>query len=380
MQITLLAVGSRGDVQPLVALGAGLQHAGYTVRLVAGDDFETLATGYGLNFVPLGVNMQQKLKAATGFFQVLHDITDDVIYASQGADAIVSTIMGVASCQVARERGIPFFLALPIPSLQTGEFPNPLFPRLPFGRGYNRLTYRLSEGGFRRQYPPASCLSEEPRPPYLHFLSPSVVPRPSDWPDFAHITGYWFLDRPTGWQPAADLAAFMETAEPAVFIGFGSMIDPNPEKLKQLLLQALEELVGTRAVIAAAWSGFDPSDLPNRVYVVDTVPYDWLFPRMSAAVHHGGLGTTSIALRFGVPQVTIPYGMDQSFWGHRVAALGAGPEPIPRRKLTPDKLAQAIRKAVNDAAIRTRVKELGERIRAEDGVGNAVNIIEKTLV
>jgi sterol 3beta-glucosyltransferase len=228
-------------------------------------------------------------------------------------------------------------------------------------------------------YPPSRCLFEQPRPTYLHFFSPTVVPRPSDWPDFAHITGYWFLDQPSDWQPPTDLTAFVETDEPVVFIGFGSMIDANPAALQQLIVQALAKLTGTRTVIGAAWSGFEAANLPDHVLMIDTIPYDWLLPKVSAVVHHGGMGTMMLALRAGVPQVIVPYGLDQPFWGNRIAQLGAGPTPIPRKKLTAEKLAAALHQALDSETMRARAQALGERIRAEDGIGNAVSIIEQTI-
>jgi sterol 3beta-glucosyltransferase len=117
--------------------------------------------------------------------------------------------------------------------------------------------------------------------------------------------------------------------------------------------------------------------LPENVFKVENAPYTWLFPRMAAVVHHGGAGTTGAGLQAGKPTVICPFVADQPFWGQRVAALGAGPPPIPQRKLTVDNLASAIRQAVTDARMQKRAADLGEKIRAEDGAGRAASLIEK---
>jgi UDP:flavonoid glycosyltransferase YjiC (YdhE family) len=117
--------------------------------------------------------------------------------------------------------------------------------------------------------------------------------------------------------------------------------------------------------------------IPNNVFVVDAAPHSWLFPRMAAVVHHGGAGTTAEALRAGVPSVIVPFVLDQPFWGARVKALGLGPEPIPQKKLTADRLANAIRIAVSDPNMKQRANSYGAAIRAEDGIGNAIKIIQQ---
>jgi sterol 3beta-glucosyltransferase len=163
-----------------------------------------------------------------------------------------------------------------------------------------------------------------------------------------------------------------------VYIGFGSMGSRNLEQSAHLALEALR-LSGQRGVLSAGWGGMASNDLPDSVHMVGSLPHTWLFERMAAVVHHGGAGTTAAGLRAGVPSVIVPHMGDQAFWGRRVADLGAGPAPIPRKKLTAERLAQAIDTAVSHAAMRARADELGQRIRSEDGVGRAVAIIDGYL-
>jgi UDP:flavonoid glycosyltransferase YjiC (YdhE family) len=212
----------------------------------------------------------------------------------------------------------------------------------------------------------------------LYCFSPTIVPKPPDWGEHSHVTGYWFLDHPLDWQPPADLVGFLESGPPPIYVGLGGIASRNPEKTSRIVLDALRQS-GQRGVIAACGGGLSQSDLPDEVFVTEAIPHDWLFPRMAAVVHHGGAGTTGAGLRAGVPSILVPVANDQPFWARRVKALGAGPAPIPRRRLSADRLAQAIRVAVTDESIRKRAAELGETIRAEDGVAIAVGVINQTL-
>jgi sterol 3beta-glucosyltransferase len=379
MRITIMAIGSRGDVQPLVALGVGLQHIGHQVHIVAGDEFNSLIKGAKLDFIPLGINIQTVIESHTNIFSFMASIKDKILKASEiEQDAIVATFLGVSTCPIARARKIPFFYAVPMPGLRTREFPNPLFPPLPFGKTFNALTYQLADKHITRSNEDARCLFLEPRPTYLFCFSPHVVPRPSDWGDYAHVTGYWFLNRPSDWQPPTDLEEFLHTGLPPVYVGFGSTITGDPQKMTALVLDALA-LANQRGVIVTGWGGLKAGEVSSSVFVANSIPLDWLFPRVTAAVHHGGAGTTAAALRAGIPSVIVPFGLDQSFWGRQVKRLGVGTEPIAPKRLTAERLAKAIRCVVEDAQLRDRAATLGEKIRAEDGVGNAVTIIERVM-
>ncbi|GAB4453898.1 MAG: glycosyltransferase [Anaerolineae bacterium] len=410
MRIAMLTFGSRGDVQPYIALGVGLKRAGHAVRLAAPAQFEAFVTSYGLDFVPLPGNVEAIARnfverAKFNLVRTIQVLAEQIppvaavayrqiVSACADADAIVhALVMTPSGHQMARLFGVPDISAQTIPVFaHTRAFPGVMFPGLPLGGGYNWLTHELFNQAFmltgrllyrmvRHQLPdpPGAPLwpfaaSNPQRPPLLFGFSPSVIPPPPDWGARVHVTGYWYLDAPD-WQPPPGLVDFLAAGPPPVYVGFGSMMGQDLAQTMAVALEALR-LSGQRGVIATGWGRAADVDLPDSVFQIDAAPHGWLFPQMAAVVHHGGAGTTSAGLRAGVPTVIVPFAADQLFWGQRVAALGVGPAPIPRRALTAAHLAYAIRVAATHTPMRQRAAALGERIRAEDGVGEAVGWIE----
>jgi sterol 3beta-glucosyltransferase len=208
-------------------------------------------------------------------------------------------------------------------------------------------------------------------------FSRHAVPRPADWSKHIHITGYWFPeDKP--WQPPADLSAFIEAGSPPVFIGFGSMPIKEPRRTTNIILEALKQS-GQRGILHAGWGGLGNQLLPDYVFKIDYAPYSWLFPRMALVIHHGGSGTTAFGLRSGIPSCVVSFVFDQFYWGERIAELGVGPKPIRYRELTVERLLKTIQLGVGDSQMRQKAVELGQKIQAENGVENALNMFEKML-
>jgi sterol 3beta-glucosyltransferase len=416
VHITILAYGSRGDVQPYLALGLGFKQAGHVVRLAAPRMFEPFVTGYGLEFAPLAGDpadlVQQAVhRAGTGntLLGLAHVVLEHTvpiatqvmagcIQACQGTDVIVhSLLLTTAGFEIARRLDVPDFSALIFATFApTGAFPNQGMPELPLGPAYNRLTHhlfnalywhggRLAYHRVRRNHPELPRLTAWPFDPankrvtpILYGLSPHVVPRPPDWGKDVHVTGYWFLDALPGWQPPPALVEFLAAGPPPVFVGFGSTISRDVRDLAEIALAALVR-TGQRGLFLSGWGGLAPAGLPQDVFQIESAPFDWLFPRMKAVVHHGGVGTTADALRAGVPSVIVPFTADQPYWGKQIHRLGIGPAPIHHRKLTVERLARALDAAVADEELRQRARELGTRIRSENGVRRAVATVEQYL-
>jgi sterol 3beta-glucosyltransferase len=412
MHITIVAVGSRGDVQPCVALGLGLRQAGYRVRIATHDIFADFVSRYGLEFAPIegdprqtmaeesGQEWQKSGKSLVRFvrgmrnlftFESLKKSLNDTVEACHGTDAILYTVLGAAGYHVAEMLKVPSLYVLLQPLSRTRECPSILSPALPLGGGYNWLTHVLSEqfvwqmvrvpiNQWRRETlklkplpvrGPFDLLYEK-QMPFMYGFSPLVVPRPHDWPDWHHITGYWFLDGVDDWSPPTGLVDFLASGPKPIYVGFGSMSGRTARRLASLAIEAVT-MSKQRAVLLGGWAEAHDLDLPDQVYTIESAPHEWLFPQMAAVVHHGGAGTTAA----GLPSVITPFFGDQPYWGQRVHALGVGPRPIPRAKLTAKRLADAIAQAVTDPSMKRHAAVLGEKIRAEDGVGNAVKIFSQ---
>ena len=404
MRIAIVCNDTRGGVQPYVALALGLRAAGHDVRAVAPGGLRGMFTEVGISVTPLSGDVQAVLRNAGGAAErgalaslalaarhlprVMETWMRETLAGCDGADVIAGGIGGMATgLGVAEALGVPFVEAHLQPvGAPTDAYPGVLTPWLPAwaGGGARRLSHLLSEaalwssmaGPVRRARRRVLGLERAPRAhldqPVLYGFSPEVVRVPASGPRPRHTTGYWTLPLDPHWSPPAELAAFLAAdGPPVVAIGFGSMTSEEPAALAALVRGAARS-AGVRAVLLSGWGGLTEGPADEAVFTIDAVPHEWLFPRVAAIVHHGGAGTTGASLRAGVPVTVVPFTMDQPFWAARVAALGAGPAPIPRRRLTRERLAAALRRSIDDGAMRACAAVLGERIRAEDGVGEAV--------
>jgi sterol 3beta-glucosyltransferase len=415
MNVVVLSLGSRGDLQPYLGLAVGLQRAGHRVTLAVPEWAMAWVQAYGVGTHRVRFDLQAfvrqpEIRAVlngrdifrqlqvmrgplrAGMLQVLADFWE----ASQTADYIVASSFGYGGAEAASQRGVPLayaFLAPFVPA--TRAFPTFLLPlRGSLGGAYNYLTYGLMLQAMwptfagplnawrtgAQNLPPWRSIDQmlsaqrNLGSAWLYGFSPSVLPKPADWPGQHHVTGYWYLDPPPRWQPTPALLRFLDAGAPPVYVGFGSLRPNEAGRLTQLVLRALA-LSGQRGVLLTG--GLTPGPAAPDVFVVDDVPHSWLFPQTAAVVHHGGAGTTAAGLRAGIPSLITPFIGDQFAWSDLVAKLGVGPRLGGAKKLTPELLAQAIDTAINDRALCARAAALGEKIRAEDGVGAAVAIIEQ---
>jgi sterol 3beta-glucosyltransferase len=411
MNITILTYGSRGDVQPFLALALGLQAAGHTVRLAAPYRFENLVSAFGIPFVPLAGDpeiISQALNEAGGnvyrmvrgmqeyVVKVAPEVLQGVQLAIRGAEFLVhSFLFTTGAHSFARQMEIPDASIQTFPMFApTKAFPNVAMPNIRPGglscfshwvatqifwyggnAGYNRLR-RNSPAEFpEKLYWPFTPTQDRPLTPLVFAYSPSIMPRPADWtaPNI-HIPGYFFLDEPD-YQPAEGLQSFLAEGDPPLCITFGSNINQQTEHVLKAALATLER-TGQRAIFLTGWGRWQPEKPPAGALFHESAPHGWLFPRCKAIVHHGGAGTTAAGLRSGVPNIVVPHASDQPFWGKRVAAIGAGPQPIPISEFTADRFLAALAE-IESEPIRAGAAEAGRRIREENGVVAAVALIEQ---
>jgi sterol 3beta-glucosyltransferase len=412
MNILISTFGTRGDIQPFIALGRGLTAAGHAVIVCTAEGYRPFVEAHGLRHAPMTNDLLDLIHAAEGraamegggkvlalikrVKPILRRALADEWAAARALepDLIVYHPKALGGLHIAEKLSIPAVMALPLPfSTPTSAFPNPFLSGARLGGWFNRVTYRLmaltsaiyadvtNEFRVRTLGLPARGRFADPlvrtdgEPvPVLYPYSPHVLPVPADFPPHVHVTGYWFLERAVDWQPPPELAHFLAAGPPPVYIGFGSMSGTDSARRARVALDALAR-AGQRGLLASGWGGLAASELPDTVRVIDEAPHDWLFPRVAAVVHHGGAGTTAAGLRAGRPTLICPFIADQPFWGRVVHDLGAGPRFIPQKKLTVAGLAAAITTLVDDTAMRARAAALGEQIRAEDGVARAVAVI-----
>ncbi|HTY54567.1 MAG TPA: glycosyltransferase [Candidatus Binataceae bacterium] len=419
-RITLLAFGSVGDVVPYLALANGLETAGHDVTFVSPRKFTNLARHHVSNFRPVDEDPQAVLSSPTGQEWLAssynlpkliaatrkimeHNLPRYAAHAlreSKGADVIVSTnLASLVAAHAAESVGAVHIPAYPMPVTPTAAIPSAMVP-LPvsFGnRAANWLSHRLYyiacsllmnslANRLRREiFGLRATIAVEPfrsirnqTVPMLYCYSSAVLPRPPKWKSCTCVSGYWFLPAIPEWKLPSGLDQFIDAGPPPVCISFGSMVDREPERTAEIVIESLRR-AGCRGVIVSGWSGVKAVAPSDAIFVIDAVDHGLLFPRMAAIVHHGGAGGTAAALRAGIPAVPVPFFADQFFWAKAIDRLGVSPASVPRKDLSVDSLSKAITEALGNHSYRERARVVAEKLRTEDGVGNAVRFIEQYL-
>ncbi|MFC8246584.1 glycosyltransferase [Streptomyces chartreusis] len=405
--VVIFAGGSRGDVQPCLALGRTLALRGDTVRLLASTRHQPLVTAAGLEFRPLAADPAEIIASAEGqellagrnnpvafirgMGRVLRprirSVLDETQAGVEGADLVLAPTFGFLGLHLSHYLRIPHAVVHFQPSQPTTMFPHPFTPTARFlGSLGNRLSYDMIDLGawlafrgfinaWRREslglpaLPPLVPLREVRRATVLCAFSPTIVPRPPDWGPNVHMTGFWHHEQPL-WKPPQRLRSFLDGGPPPVYVGFGSMKTRDPRTTDRIVRAALRR-AGLRGVLAG-----DPATSEDDMLVVDDIPHDWLFPRLAAVVHHGGAGTTASAMRAGVPSLLCPFFGDQTYWAGRVHRLGAGPAPLPAARLTVPDLTQRLIALTRNTTYTEVARRLGRALRTEDGTAHARQVLD----
>lgn len=426
LNVTCLTIGSRGDVQPYIALCKGLLAEGHKPKIATHAEFKDWILGHGIDFAPVdgdpselmriciqnGTFTWAFLKEANSKFRGwLDDLLVSAAKACEGSDLLIESPSAMAGIHIAEAMGIPYFRAFTMPWTRTRAYPHAfVMPEHKMGGAYNYVTYVMFDAVFWKatagqvnrwrkktlNLPPTNLEKMQPnKVPFLYNFSPAVVAPPLDYSDWIRVTGYWFLDEGKDWKPDADLAAFIGKAradgKKLVYVGFGSIIVPDPAKMTQEVIDAVKK-ADVRCVLSKGWSdrvGPSTSDdadkaqerkpepeLPAEIFQIKSAPHDWLFAQMDAAAHHGGSGTTGASLRAGIPTIIRPFFGDQFFFGARVEDLGVG---ICLKKWGANSFARALWEACNSERMIVRAKVLGESIRKDNGVGTAIQAIYRDL-
>lgn len=398
MRTLLVTTGSRGDVQPFLALARGLADAGHAPVVAAPRRFSDLAGQVGVEFVGLddslfalqdelaGAGTMAAFTAASRARPLLRRWLDDLVrLLDLGADSVVFTVKSLGGAAIAEKLGVPALPAQLIPlAPATSAFASPLVPP-GTPRFLARATWALNGAverpwrGMVAQWRSEMLGLPATGTPFADLVasagllsawSPHLLPAPPDWPDAVRPLGFWTVAAEPGAALGADLEAFLAAGPAPVLVGFGSMTHRDPATLTAEVAAGLRQ-AGRRGIIVAGWAGLGAGLAGDDLLVVDQAPYEALLPRVAAVVHHGGVGTVAAALRAGVPQVVRPFLGDQPFWAHRLRLLGLAPAPL--KHVRARDLAVALDAA---ADLADPARSIGERVRAEDGIAAARRRIE----
>jgi len=421
MKIFINTFGSRGDVQPFIVLGKALKAKGHAVMICTSSRFEADITKNGLEYGYVTNDALALLDAdkaifedslgivgmAKIFFKLIKiakplnkKMVQNAWVAAKGfkPDLVIYHAKALGGVSIAEKFKVPAIMISLIPMLApTAEFPLFALPKLGLGGWYNRLTYKLIPLGYKSylkdlndvrvnemgleklpKHTGITAMPDGSLVPNIHAISPSVLSKPKDWPSIHTVSGYLIEQQDEQWAASLALRAFLAGGEPPIYVGFGSMSGSNPERLTKMIVEALAQ-ANVRGIIATGWGGLEALDLPENILTIDSAPHAWLFPQVAAVVHHGGAGTTAAGLQAGRPTIICPFFGDQPFWADQVVKLGVGIKVTSQKKLGAEELAEAIRNVTTDIKIREAAAVLGKKIQSEDGVFNAINIIEEIM-
>lgn len=405
MKFVVVTYGTEGDTRPLAALTRALIEAGHSAHLLA--DAATLDAGdLGVPATGLPGDVKGAIQASSGLVGRGGGFADTAktlatvanahceawlratVAAGEGCDAVIlSGLASFVGLSAAEFFGVPGIGTGLIPIVPTREFPSPFLRPGLAPRWLNRASHRLVNGLLWRAFreatnaaranvcglPPQRMVWEGH--PMLFGVSPSLLPRPADWPANARVCGQWLAPTGADWSPPPALGEFLAAGEPPIYVGFGSMAG---FERRSLLGEVVAAVAGRRAFFYPGWSGVTGADLPANFLVVGDTPHAWLFPRTSLVIHHGGAGTAHSAARAGVPSVAAPFAGDQFFWADRLRKAGVAPPAVPAKDLRAPALGRAIASAWDDRT-RVRAAALGAAMRAEDGLQTTVAVIEAML-
>ncbi|KAH6653882.1 hypothetical protein BKA67DRAFT_535229 [Truncatella angustata] len=441
LNIVIMVIGSRGDAQPFLKIGKVLKEDyGHRVRIATHPAFrDFVEKDSGLEFFSVGgdpselmafmvknpgmIPKLETVKAGDigrrraamaemfeGFWRACINATDSEkdpknlkLMGDKSpfvADAIIANPPSFAHIHCAEALGIPLHLMFTFPYTPTQAFPHPLatIKKSNVDPGYtNFMSYPLVEmmvwqglgdlvNDFRVKtlgLDPVSTLwapgsTYRLHVPFTYLWSPGIVPKPQDWGDEIDVAGFVFLDLASNFKPPQDLVDFLDAGDTPIYIGFGSIVVDDADKFTEMIFEAVK-LAGVRALVSKGWGGLGGENTPDNIFMLENTPHDWLFPKVRACVIHGGAGTTAAALKCGKPIMVVPFFGDQHFWGSEISQSGAGPEAVPYKKLSAEKLAEGIKYCLTDEALEA-VQKIAKSIELEgDGAKNAVHSFHKHL-
>lgn len=414
MRVAILCLGSQGDVRPFIALGVALKADGHKVTILANFPNDKLCIDNDLNFIPLAGDLTAVVNSKTsdvrlGKIQVvkqLNLILKNAIREQFGVlskelrnvDAVIYHPAVLAAEHVIEAFNIPSVRVHFQPDIRSRHYACCIFPPgMPLKRWSNLASHFLAAQIFwlplrgtinewrtkvlgLKKLGMLSPTSYAPfyKIPKLIAVSKALVPPAPDWPDNVHVTGYAQLSKAAEWTAPASLQKFLSAGPAPLYIGFGSLTECCDEKMSAAILAVIEEM-GVRTILSGPFAHIKKEFLPEHIFWIDSAPHDWLFPKVSAVVHHGGSGTTHAGLYAGKPALIVPFVLDQFHWADAINRQGLGPKSIPAKKFTQGRFRQALQDLLNNSSYSARATKASYQVQAEQGVKQAVEIFYQHL-
>lgn len=408
MKITMVSIGSTGDVLPYLVLGKELQARGHEITICAFSEFHEITIDAGLRFLPLYGNSKNFIselmnggegigflrRAAHILSEMAEPMMQSILSACEDADGIISVYLAEVVQTVAEVLHKPYIQTQFFPMEKTAQTAISSAPFRKLGKAWNLLTYDLGYlliGGIEKylldDWRVAHGLPKKKLQtkrnyqvnghylPVIYAIPPQIFPRPKEWNEHVYMTGFWRED--TSPQPDEGIVRFLEKGSKPIYIGFGSMNDDHMQKTLDVVLDALRR-AHLRAVISSGWGDavIQPTD---DLYPLQYVSHTWLFNEVCATVHHGGAGTTAASLYAGKPMLIIPFSGDQPFWGERIHAMKLGPKPLNRNQVKSDVLAKTLLDLVNHSQYTENAVSMQKQLMETHPVQDAADIVEREL-
>ncbi|WP_102346293.1 glycosyltransferase [Bacillus sp. Marseille-P3661] len=415
MKIKILTVGTRGDVQPFVALGKGLVKRGYKVTICTGENFKAFVESNGLNFAAVRVDILKLTHSEEGkkmmsgnpfhilknlktiIFPMMERMLEDFWLVAKDADVLIYHPKAFGGYDIAEKLEIPVFVAHPVPVIaRTALFTNPVMPFSFKIDWINKMSFKVNRllmvsffkminrwrketlglASKRSVLTDDLCLKGKPIP-ILYGCSPQVIPYDESWNENVSMSGFWFLEE-ENWEPPIELLQFIEQGPPPIAVTFSSMPLKNPRQIIEMLEESLR-LTGQRGVLITGWSGLNIENAKPHIFTINTIPHSWLFPKTVGVIHHGGAGTTASVLKAGKPMLICPFSADQPFWANRMQELGLAPTPLKEKDMSVETFTRKIEELLVNDTLTKNCTDISTKINSEDGIEDTIKFIEKNI-
>ncbi|QUH25278.1 glycosyltransferase [Serpentinicella alkaliphila] len=416
MKIRILTVGTRGDVQPFVALGGRLVQCGHEVTICTAVNFKEFVESNGVSFSPVRVDFLELTQSEKGkkmmggspleifknmktlIFPMMERMLEDLWEASKDAEVLIYSPKAFGGYDIAEKLKIPVFLAHPIPIIApTTLFTNPALP-FSINNGFlNKISYKANSlimASFfniinkwrketlglknKRTLFTNDLVIDGKLIPIIYGCSPTVIPFDNNWGSNVSMEGFWFLEDKE-WEPPKELVRFLERGISPIAIGFSSMPLNNPLSVKRMFVEALER-TGQRGIFISGWSGIKETEKNDNIFVIDSIPHSWLFPKTRGIIHHGGAGTTAAALQAGKPMLICPFSGDQPFWATQMKKIGVATFPLKENDMSVETFIDRIKELLNNKRLRDTAESIAIKINSEKGIEKTIKFIHEKIV